>query len=89
MIHPYEPEPTTLPEPRPDRSNLAAAGIEPMLSIDDLAAALACDRRTVERMKSAGKLPPPDMKVGKMPRWKPATFRQWVDAQAKGRGVAR
>ncbi len=78
----HEPESATPPEARPDPSNLSAAGIEPMLSIDDLAAALACDRRTVERLKSAGKLPPPDLKVGRMPRWKPDTFRRWIDAQA-------
>ena len=36
--------------------------IEPLLSIDDLAAILRCSRRVVERMRSAGKVPKPDVK---------------------------
>ena len=53
--------------------------IEPMLSIDDLAALLGCSRRLVERMRSAGKIPKPDIKIGKMPRWKPETIRRWIE----------
>jgi len=60
------------------------AGMEPLLSIDDLAAILNCSRRLVERMRSAGKVPPPDLNVGRMPRWKPETVRRWVEAGGKG-----
>lgn len=55
------------------------AGMEPMLGIDDLAALLRCSRRLIERMRSAGKVPKPDLHVGKMPRWKPATIRAWIE----------
>jgi predicted DNA-binding transcriptional regulator AlpA len=58
---------------------LAAAGIEPLLGIDDLAAALSCGRRLVERMRAAGKLPRPDLKLGKMPRWRASTIRRWIE----------
>jgi hypothetical protein len=63
------------------RSTTVGAGhsIEPLLSIDDLAVILHCSRRLVERMRSAGKLPPPDLLVGRMPRWKPETIRQWIE----------
>ncbi|AMV38781.1 helix-turn-helix transcriptional regulator [Planctomyces sp. SH-PL62] len=61
--------------PRPDA---ASTGLEPPLSIDDLAAALACSRRLVERMRAAGKMPPPDLRVGKMPRWKRSTLVRWI-----------
>ena len=54
-------------------------GMKPLLSIDDLAAILNCSRRLVERMRSAGKVPPPDLHVGRMPRWKPQTIRRWVE----------
>jgi hypothetical protein len=54
-------------------------GLEPMLSIEDLAALLNCSRRLVERMRSAGKVPKPDLRIGKMPRWKPETIRRWID----------
>jgi predicted DNA-binding transcriptional regulator AlpA len=68
-------------------ARLAPAGIEPALTLADWTQILRCSRREVERMKSAGKLPPPDFKVGRMPRWKPETVRRWIDEQAGGRGV--
>lgn len=55
------------------------AGFERMLSIDDLAALLSCSRRLVERMRSAGKVPKPDIKIGKMPRWRVETIRRWIE----------
>jgi hypothetical protein len=60
----------------PDR--LAAAGIEPALTIDDWARALSCSRRGVERLRSAGKLPRPDFHAGRCPRWHAATVRAWL-----------
>jgi len=69
------------PEARPGRT--LPAGIEPMLGIDDLAALLSCSRRFVERMRSAGKVPKPDIKIGKCPRWKPATIRAWIERGGK------
>jgi hypothetical protein len=56
------------------------AGIEPLLGIDDLAAILKCSRRLVERMRSAGRVPKPDIMIGKMPRWRGETIRRWIAA---------
>ena len=56
-----------------------APGMEPLLGIADLATYLNCSRRLVERMRSAGKVPPPDLHVGRMPRWKPETVRRWTE----------
>ncbi len=64
------------PAPRPE---VPAPGMEPLLGIDDLATYLNCSRRLVERMRSAGKVPLPDLHVGRMPRWKPATIRAWIE----------
>lgn len=69
------------PAAKPGRT--LPASIEPMLHIDDLAALLSCSRRLVERMRSAGKVPKPDIHVGKCPRWKPATIRAWIDRGGK------
>ena len=55
------------------------ACLEPMLSLEDLAAVLNCSRRLVERLRSAGRLPRPDLRIGKMPRWKVQTIREWID----------
>ncbi|MEW4568504.1 helix-turn-helix domain-containing protein [Tautonia sp. JC769] len=55
-----------------------SAPVEPLLSIDDLGRLLNCGRRTIERMLSAGKLPKPDLRIGRMPRWQPTTIRHWI-----------
>jgi len=60
-----------------------ASAIEPLLKIEDLGRVLACDRRTVERLKSSARLPKPDLLIGsgcrQSPRWKPATIRAWIE----------
>ncbi|CAN5898868.1 helix-turn-helix domain-containing protein [soil metagenome] len=57
-----------------------ADAIEPLMTIDALTRVLACDRRTIERMRSAGHLPRPDLMIGRRsPRWKPETIRAWVE----------
>ncbi len=68
---------------------LAAAGLDPMLCLDDIATLLLVSRRAIERLKAAGKLPKPDLTIGRMPRWKPETIRRWIAQQAKGREVNR
>ena len=68
-------------EPRPavKQGWTLPAGMEPLLSIDDLTVILNCSRRLVERIRSAGKIPKPDLQVGRMPRWKPETVRRWIE----------
>ena len=66
--------PTEDPHPAVKLARALPASIEPMFGIDDLAAFLNCSRRLVERMRSAGKVPKPDIKIGKMPQWKPKTI---------------
>ncbi len=67
--------------PRPARA--LPAGIEPMLSLNDLAAWLNCSRRILERMRSAGKVPRPDFQLGKGPRWKRSTIEAWIERGGK------
>jgi predicted DNA-binding transcriptional regulator AlpA len=58
----------------------AAADIEPLLRMADLTRVLNCSRRVVERMRAAGRLPKPDLVVGKRsPRWKAETIRTWIE----------
>ena len=49
------------------------------LRLDEVAVALGMSRRTIERLRSAGRFPKPDRKVGKVPLWSPATIRRWVE----------
>jgi len=94
--HPPDVDPIGSPEdPRPQpeasarsqggspRGRTLPASIEPMLHIDDLAELLSCSRRFVERMRAAGKIPKPDIHVGRCPRWKPATIRAWIERGGK------
>lgn len=63
----------------PTKPDPAQTALEPLLGIDDLAAVLNCSRRLVERMRSGGRVPPPDFQAGKCPRWKPETIRLWIE----------
>ena len=55
------------------------AGIEATVGIDGWATALSCSRRLVERMRAAGRIPRPDLMVGKMPRWRASTVRAFLE----------
>lgn len=48
------------------------------LRLDDLAKALGVSRRALERERSAGRLPRPDLTIGRMPLWRPETIREWI-----------
>ena len=85
---------TPTPGPTARRGPLAIPGIvtgdtiEPLLGIKGLTRVLSCGRSTIERMLANGKLPRPDLVVGRRsPRWRPMTIRRWIDAG--GKGVAR
>ena len=64
-----------LPDPahaRPVAERLA-------LRLDELPAALGVSRRTLERERSAGRFPRPDLTIGRIPLWRPETIREWVE----------
>jgi len=52
--------------------------VEPLLSKADVVAALGCEVRTIERMISSGRFPRPDVRVGRLPRWKAETVNGWI-----------
>jgi predicted DNA-binding transcriptional regulator AlpA len=47
--------------------------------LDELSEALGVSRRTIERERSAGRFPRPDLTMGKMPLWRAETIRAWVE----------
>ena len=49
------------------------------IRLDEVASLLGISRRVLERERSAGRFPRPDMTIGRMPLWKPATIRAWVE----------
>ena len=54
--------------------------VEPMaLRLDELANAIGVSRRALERERTAGRLPKPDLRVGNMPLWRVETIRAWLE----------
>jgi predicted DNA-binding transcriptional regulator AlpA len=52
--------------------------------LDELADSLGMSRRAIERERSAGRFPAPDLHIGKAPLWRPETVRAWLDCQKRG-----
>ena len=78
---------TTAPEAgaldRSEAPRPADVAIEPLMSIRDLAEVLKCSRRSVERLRASGRVPKPDIIVGRMPRWRPGTIRRWLEREGR------
>ena len=71
---------TTRPVSEPHEApSLDALAGRLTLRLDELAAALGVSRRAIERERSAGRFPRPDLTIGRMPLWRPATIRAWVE----------
>jgi hypothetical protein len=47
--------------------------------LNDLAALTGLSRRSLERARSGGRLPPPDLRVGKRVLWRRETIRRWIE----------
>ena len=50
-----------------------------LFSPSDFARQLGIARRTFQTWRAAGKLPPPDLHIGKTVRWEEATVRSWLN----------
>jgi predicted DNA-binding transcriptional regulator AlpA len=48
------------------------------LRVGEVAETIGISRRSFERLRAAGKFPPPDRQVGRMPLWRPATVDRWL-----------
>ncbi len=58
---------------------LAAVMDRLALRLDELARALGVSRRAIERERSAGRFPRPDLTIGRMPLWRPETIARWLE----------
>ncbi len=56
---------------------------------DELARALGVSRETLDRERAAGRVPKPDVYMGKMPLWRVETVRDWLAQPAAVRGGRR
>jgi hypothetical protein len=48
-----------------------------------LAHYLRFSTRTLNRLMAAGSLPPPDLVIGKSPRWSPRTVEKWLRSRPR------
>jgi predicted DNA-binding transcriptional regulator AlpA len=53
--------------------------------LDEVADSIGMSRRAIERERSAGRFPLPDLHIGKAPLWRPQTISTWLDSQKGGR----
>lgn len=57
-----------------------------LLTREDIARYLVCCAKSVYRFCRRRDFPPPDLRVGRSPRWRKSTLTAWLDAQqAKGK----
>jgi predicted DNA-binding transcriptional regulator AlpA len=54
------------------------------LRLDEVAEAVGVSRRVLERERSAGRMPKPDLRIGKMPLWRVETIQAWIGSGGKG-----
>lgn len=54
-----------------------------MLSPADFSRMLQIGRRTFQTWRAAGKLPKPDLAIGKVIRWRRSTVEKWINRQAR------
>jgi predicted DNA-binding transcriptional regulator AlpA len=64
----------------PDASPQPPHGADRLaLRLDEVARSLGVSRRAIERERSAGRFPTPDLHIGRMPLWTPAKVKAWVE----------
>ena len=54
--------------------------------LSEIAAALGVSRRLLEQARAAGRLPKPDLRIGRVSLWTVETVRDWMAQQAPRRG---
>lgn len=53
------------------------------LNMQDIQRELGVGRRTVQKWRAAGQMPPADFAIGKTLRWRRDTIDRWVRAQSE------
>jgi len=53
------------------------------LRLAEIADSLGISMRALQRERSAGRFPKPDIYIARMPLWKPETIRDWLERGGK------
>jgi predicted DNA-binding transcriptional regulator AlpA len=76
--------PVVLTEPSDRRPEAASPAVERLAyRLDEVARALGVSRRLIERQRSAGRFPRPDLTIGRAPLWLRQSLVEWI---ARGGG---
>jgi predicted DNA-binding transcriptional regulator AlpA len=59
-----------------------------MLDADRVAAELSIGLRTLDRWIAGEKFPPPDLRVGRVRRWRRETLARWIEQNANSTEAA-
>ncbi len=87
MTRPQGPEAAIEPEaPANGRPSDAVPLRDRLLwSLDDIASLCGVSKRFLERDRAAGRMPAPDVRLGRRVFWRPTTVNRWLDSQGGGR----
>jgi hypothetical protein len=79
MIRPPQSPAASGPTPLPDGVVRVSEPLGRLTyRLGEVARSLGVSRRTLERERSAGRFPPPDLTIGKAPLWTRETLVRWV-----------
>jgi hypothetical protein len=78
VTHPQAPETSGPPVVAANACRVVPIHEKLVWSADDISALTGLSRRLLERERSAGRMPPPDIRVGRRVLWRPETIRRWI-----------
>ncbi len=83
MTRPQGPEDAIEPEAPANGRPPEAVPIRDRLlwSLDDIASLCGVSKRFLEMDRAAGRMPAPDVRLGRRIMWRPATVNRWLDAK--------
>jgi predicted DNA-binding transcriptional regulator AlpA len=79
---------STPPKSEASQSNQEVQPERLVYSMTEVARVLSVCRRTIERERSAGRFPKPDLHIGKRPLWMRETIRSFIERGGSA-GLAR
>jgi hypothetical protein len=79
MTRPEAPEPSGPPVVTANGGRVVPIHEKLVWSADDVSALTGLSRRLLERERSAGRMPSPEIRVGRRVLWRPETIRRWIE----------
>ena len=65
---------------------LLPAGLDPLMSLDQVARALGVSKNTGWKMLSSGEFPKAETMIGQARRWRVSTVQKWINDRCEQKG---